>query len=207
MLANSVATFAKSDPDGARRFCTSCGQPLIRRWLAVEARVRDVCGSCHAVHYENPKVLVACFIHWRDQIVLCRRAENPGRGYWYPPVGYVEAGETLEEAAARELQEEVGLEMPASRMTLYDVASLPHINQIYVGYRAELTSRPNLTPGKEVLEVGLFSESELPLRQLAFKDMAVEVLRTFFCCLRSGIFPIRSVTLRPHSSACGEASD
>jgi ADP-ribose pyrophosphatase YjhB (NUDIX family) len=188
-------------------FCNSCGQPLMRRWLEAEARERDVCGSCHTVHYENPKVLVACFIHWRDRIVLCRRAEDPGKGCWYPPIGYVEAGETLEEAAARELQEEVGLAVPASRMRLYDVASLPHINQIYVGYRAELTSAPRLTPGKEALEVGLFTESELSLRQLAFQDTAGEVLRTFFCRLRSGVFPIRSVTLRPQASARGVASD
>jgi ADP-ribose pyrophosphatase YjhB (NUDIX family) len=186
-------------------FCTLCGQRLIRRWLEVEARERDVCGSCHAVHYENPKVLVACFMYWRDRIILCRRAEEPGKGYWYPPVGYVEAGETLEEAAARELREEVGLEVPPSRMMLYDVASLPHINQIYVSYRAELTSEPNLTPGKEVLEAGLFSESDVPLGRLAFEDIAVGVLRAFFRRLQSGHFPVQSVTLRPHSPASGAA--
>jgi ADP-ribose pyrophosphatase YjhB (NUDIX family) len=178
-------------------FCTRCGRPLIRQWLEVDARERDVCGSCHSVHYENPKVLVACMIYWKDQIILCRRATDPAKGYWYPPTGFVEAGETLEEAAARELQEEVGLEVPPYRMTLYGVVSLPHINQIYVAYRAELSAQPKLTPGKEVLEAALFTEAEIPLRQLAFNDIAVGSLKTFFLRLRSGNFPIQSETLRP----------
>jgi ADP-ribose pyrophosphatase YjhB (NUDIX family) len=44
-------------------------------------------------------VLVAWFMYWRDRIICCCRAEEPSKGYWCPPVGYVEAGETLEEAA------------------------------------------------------------------------------------------------------------
>jgi ADP-ribose pyrophosphatase YjhB (NUDIX family) len=188
-------------------FCSRCGRLLQRQWLAVDGRERDVCGSCHSVHYKNPKVLVACLIYWNGKIVLCRRATDPAKGYWYPPTGFVEAGETLEEAAARELQEEAGLEVPASQLTLYGVVSLPHINQIYVAYRAGLSAEPQLAPGKEALEAALFSEAEVPLRQLAFNDIAVGFISTFFLRLRSGSFPIQSMTVRPCSLAEGQALD
>jgi len=178
-------------------FCTRCGQPLTRLWHDDDARERDVCMSCHSIHYENPKVLVACMIYWNSKIILCRRAIDPARGYWYPPTGFVESGETLEEAACRELHEEVGLHLAPSRMALYGVVSLPHINQIYVAYRAALTTEPILKPGKEVSEAGLFTEDELPLRQLAFNDMVVGSLRRFFLRLRTGHFPVQSETLRP----------
>ena len=179
------------------RYCTNCGAPLIRRSLAQESRERDVCTSCETVHYDNPKVLVACLVHRFDRIVVCRRAVDPAAGRWFPPIGFVESGETLEEAAVRELQEETGLSLSPSTMILYGVANLPHMNQIYVAFRAELHSDPELVAGFESLDVGLFTENEIPLLELAFNDMANSFLPNFFRGLRSSDFRVHSVTLRP----------
>jgi ADP-ribose pyrophosphatase YjhB (NUDIX family) len=175
--------------------CPHCGHPLIRRWPEGDSRERDVCSSCQAVHYENPKVLVACLIYWRDRVVLCRRALEPAKGHWYPPTGFVEIGETLEEAAVRELKEETGLELSADCMKLYGVASLPHLGQVYIAYRSELSSEPNPTPGQESLEVRLFPESELPFPQVAFNDSSNGFLRNFFRRLRDSNFTIQSVAI------------
>jgi ADP-ribose/FAD diphosphatase len=182
-------------------FCRQCGQPVVRQWVEADARERAVCGSCRCVDYENPHVLVACFIHWADKIVLCRRAADPGKGCWYLPIGYMEAGETPEEAAARELREEVGLAVPSSSFLLYEIVSLPHINQVYIAYRAALPARPHLTPGREALAAGIFAESELPGKQLAFDDASVGFIRTFFRRLRSGFLPVRSLTLGRDTAA------
>jgi ADP-ribose pyrophosphatase YjhB (NUDIX family) len=179
------------------RFCTSCGRPLIRQWILTEARERDVCASCRTVHYDNPKILVACLVYWLDRIVLCRRAVDPAAGCWFPPTGFVESGETLEEAAVRELQEETGLTLSPCRMILYSVANLPHMNQIYVAFRAELQKYPKLMPGLESLDVRLFSESEIPFLELAFNEMSTEFLPNFFHRLRTSNFQVNSVTLRP----------
>jgi ADP-ribose pyrophosphatase YjhB (NUDIX family) len=177
--------------------CTHCGERLVRRWIELDARERNVCGSCHVVHYENPKVLVACLVHWRDRILLCRRAIEPAKGYWYPPTGFVESGESLEEAAVRELREEVGLSLRASRMTLYGVASLPNLQQVYVIYRCKLIAEPALVVGHESLDARLFCESEMPLCEIAFNDVSIGLLKDFFRCLRNDRFPVQSMTLGP----------
>jgi ADP-ribose pyrophosphatase YjhB (NUDIX family) len=176
-------------------FCTHCGQPLTRSWVEEDACERDVCGCCHTVHYDNPKVLIACFVQYRAQVVLCRRAVDPAKGYWYPPTGFVESGETPEEAAARELEEEAGLEIPASLLMLYGVVNLPRLNQIYIVYRTELSTKLALKPGRESLEVRFFSEAELPWGQLAFDEMANGILQKFFDRMRTGNFPVYSITI------------
>jgi ADP-ribose pyrophosphatase YjhB (NUDIX family) len=177
-------------------FCSQCGHRLIRRHVGGDSRERDVCGACHTVHYENPKILVWCFAYWRDQIVLCRRAHEPARGLWNPPTGFVEMGETLEEAAARETFEEAGLELTPASLLLYKVVSLPHMNQVYVGFRVELQAEPELTPGPEVLEVRLWSEAEFPVQEFVFRQMIKDAPESFFRCLRTGKFPVVCATVR-----------
>ena len=182
----------RSEPS---RFCSQCGQALVRRWLETESRHRDVCGGCHTVHYVNPKMLVACLVHWRKRIVLCRRAIEPARGQWYLPAGFVEAGESLEDAVIREVREEVGLQLQDAQLMLYSVTSLPHLDEVYVTYRAELGAEPELQPGPETLDAGLFSERDLP-RRLAFASSSRIFMQEFFDRLRDGIFPVRCHTER-----------
>ena len=167
---------------------------MVRRWLHADGRDRDVCSACNAVHYENPKVLVTALVHWRDRILLCRRAIDPAKGYWNPPLGFLEAGERLEDAAVRELYEEAGLVVPAENMSLYAVANLLHMNQVHVAFCTELPTQPVLTPGPESLEVGLFAEAEIPLQQVAFNDWLDEHMRDFFQRLRSKDFAVRLFT-------------
>jgi ADP-ribose pyrophosphatase YjhB (NUDIX family) len=168
-----------------------------------DAVERSVCLGCRQVHYENPKVLVWCFAYWKDRLLLCRRAIPPSQGLWNPPAGFVEMGESLEEAAAREMAEEVGLTLSPAAMLLYRVASIPHMNEVYIGFRAELTEVPVLVPGPEVLEARLWSEAEFPVQQFAFRELLEDVPEDFFRCLRHREFPIVAVTVRERSPAPG----
>ena len=81
---------------------------MVLTWVENDARERAICPACHYVHYENPKVLVWCFAYSQQRLLLCRRAIPPAKGLWGSPQGFVEAGETLEEAACREMQKRWG---------------------------------------------------------------------------------------------------
>lgn len=172
------------------RYCTHCGALLSRKWLATELRERDVCAVCHHVTYDNPKVLVAGIVYWRDEIILCRRAMDPAKGRWCVPMGYLEKGETLEEAISRELHEETQLEIPPHLMELYAICSLPLIGQVHVVYRTRLLSAPALVANKESFEVRLFSEPAIPMAEVAFADLLQEPFKQFFHQLRRGRFEV-----------------
>ncbi len=96
----------------AYRFCTSCGGRLEMRQLKSTEPERPVCASCGQVVYLDPKVAVGTIIRTADgQIVLVRRAIEPGYGLWVFPGGYVDRGEEVTQAATREAREESGLDI------------------------------------------------------------------------------------------------
>jgi ADP-ribose pyrophosphatase YjhB (NUDIX family) len=177
------------------KYCPDCGARIVRSLAPGDSRTRTVCDSCGAIHYHNPKVLVFCMAYWGGSILLCRRAHAPARGLWCVPGGFVETNETLEEATARETHEETGIFIRPSSLHLCAVVSLPHINEIYVGYRAPLKRPPRLCAGSECLDVELFAEQKLPLRELAFRNMMTPYYQTFYSHIRRRRFPI----LKMHS--------
>jgi ADP-ribose pyrophosphatase YjhB (NUDIX family) len=71
----------------------------------------QVCPSCGFVVWADPKVAVLTVIPWEGGILLGRRMQNPGKGLWSFPSGFVDRGEVVEEAALRETREETGLEI------------------------------------------------------------------------------------------------
>ena len=104
-------------------------------------------------------VAVAIIVPYADGIVLGRRAIDPGRGAWSFPSGYVDRGEVVEEAACREVLEEVGLEIDiAGLVGVYSTAGEPVILVVF----AARVVGGELTVGPEMSEVGIFSPEALP---------------------------------------------
>jgi 8-oxo-dGTP diphosphatase len=89
------------------RFCPCCGGALHTEPRG--GRDRLVCGSCRRVLYVNPAVGVAVVLRRGEEILWGRRKGGPYEGAWCLPCGYVEWGEEVRAAAAREFQEETGL--------------------------------------------------------------------------------------------------
>jgi ADP-ribose pyrophosphatase YjhB (NUDIX family) len=145
-------------------FCPSCGGGLLHRFVPEEERERLVCAGCGAIHYVNPKVVAGTIPVADGRVWLLRRAIEPRLGWWTFPAGFMEMGESVEEAAVRETLEELNLEV---RLTgLLNVYSLPTMTTVHIIYRAEALSQPSL--GKEALELASFPPEEVPWDDLAF---------------------------------------
>ncbi len=108
------------------------------------------------MHYENPRVVVGCVPEWQGQILLCRRAIEPRRGYWTAPAGFLEIGESMHAAAARETAEEALAQVEIG--SLLSIVNVLHAAQVHVMFRAQLRSADH-GAGAESLETGLFDEA------------------------------------------------
>ncbi len=90
-----------------RKHCPYCGEIIIKKY---EDNVqRDFCPVCNSFFYENPLPVVSSILESSRQILLVKRDRAPSKGLWCLPTGFAEAGESIEQAALRELQEETGI--------------------------------------------------------------------------------------------------
>jgi ADP-ribose pyrophosphatase YjhB (NUDIX family) len=90
-----------------RKHCLYCGGIIIKKYE--DGVQRDYCPSCHCFFYENPLPVVSSILESSRRILLVKRDRPPSKGSWCLPTGFAEAGESIEDAALRELQEETGI--------------------------------------------------------------------------------------------------
>jgi ADP-ribose pyrophosphatase len=138
---------------------------------------------------------VSCIVCWNNQILMCRRSQEPGRGQWTVPSGYLECGETLEECAVRETAEETGVIVDVGRLELYSVTSMTAIEQVAVAFRVSVFAEPQPRPGPECLDVAFKSEADLATLDFAWRRAMGDSLERLFRELRSGDFSIKVATL------------
>lgn len=158
------------------KFCSDCGGETRLEIPPDDNRERAVCSGCGTIHYANPKVVAGCLPIWNNQVLLCKRAIEPRKGYWTLPAGFLENGETIEAGAHRETWEEA--EAKVENSALYTVFSLPHISQIYVFYKADVVEG-KYGVGTESLDTKLFDEAEIPWDELAF-PVVTDTLKNYF---------------------------
>ena len=147
------------------RFCPQCASPLARQTPKDGEPERLVCPACGHVHYMDPKLAAGCIVEHQGGIVLVRRGIEPGYGKWVYPGGYVDRGETVEEAARRETQEEACLEVRVG--PLVGLYSYPGQTVIVAVYRGTVTGG-TLRAADECLEARPFTPQAIPWSELAF---------------------------------------
>ena len=90
-----------------RQHCLYCGRATIKKY---EDNVRrDFCPACNSFFYENPLPVVSSILDSSRRILLVKRSRPPFKGMWCLPTGFAEAGESIEDATLRELEEETGI--------------------------------------------------------------------------------------------------
>ena len=147
------------------KFCSDCGAAVSLKIPAGDSLPRYVCDACATINYQNPKMIVGCIAEWENRILLCRRAIEPRMGLWTVPAGFMENGETTAQGASRETLEEANARVEVG--PLYAMYNIPHINQVYILFRARLLDL-DFSAGTESLEVKLFDEADIPWEQIAF---------------------------------------
>jgi 8-oxo-dGTP diphosphatase len=146
-------------------FCNFCGKELGVDLF--DAKERQVCKNCREIYYENPLPVASVILANRDrETLLVRRANEPFQNMWCFPIGFAETGESIEDAALRELKEETGI--TGKIVQLVDVSS--HMNPLYgellvVTFEAEKITGIE-TAGDDAAECRYFPIMNLP--KLAF---------------------------------------
>ncbi|NOX21276.1 MAG: NUDIX hydrolase [Nitrospirae bacterium] len=121
-------------------------------------------------NYKNPYPTVDIIIETDKGIVLIKR-KNPPHG-WALPGGFVDYGESLEQAAVREAREETGLDIELIRQfhTYSEPDRDPRFHTITTVYIARAKGQPKA--GDDAKEVGVFTRDNLP-EQIAFDHRAI----------------------------------
>ena len=160
------------------RFCPACGQPVEPRLLEDDHRPRLVCPDGH-ITWRNPRIVVGTIPVKAGRIYLGRREIEPAKGRWGNPSGFLELGESLQEGARRETEEETELRVEIG--PLVGVYSRPHAGVVTIIYEATVVGgRPE--PAAETSEVGVFGPDEIPWDELAFSTVE-SVLRDWVASL------------------------
>jgi len=166
------------------KYCGQCSHPVVMKAPPGDHLPRYVCEHCGTIHYQNPKLVVGCVPEWEGKVLLCRRAIEPRAGFWTLPAGFMENGETLEQAALRETREEALAEVEL--LAPLASVSVPHVNQVHFMFYGRLL-QGKYGIGAETSEVDLFSEERVPWEDIAFPSVRY-TLECFFADRRRGLF-------------------
>lgn len=128
--------------------CSYCGQPF-----AADQPWPRRCAACHNITYRNPLPVAVTLLPVEGGLLAVRRAHDPGRGKVALPGGYIDVTETWQEAAARELNEETGIEIDPQIVLPFRVYSAPDGALLVFGLAPRFQDPlPAFTPNSEASE-------------------------------------------------------
>jgi 8-oxo-dGTP diphosphatase len=144
----------------AARYCIRCGSAVQEQMRF--ARLRPVCPACGWVHFSDPKVAVEVLVEQDDAILLVERLNDPCKGMWSLPGGYMDNDEDPATAAERECLEETGLEVRVTRLiNVMQDREYPNGADIVIAYAAEPTGG-QLSAGDDAGAAAFFPRTALP---------------------------------------------
>lgn len=156
-------------------FCPRCGAEVNHEERF--GKLRPVCPRCGWIHFVDPKVAAAVLIQKDGRVLLVRRANEPFRGAWTLPAGFINGGEDPAEAAVRECLEETGLHVRVTGvLEIVSGREHPRGADFIIVYHADVIGG-ELRPDDDVDAVEWFGRGELPT--LAFRATR-KVLQSFY---------------------------
>jgi ADP-ribose pyrophosphatase YjhB (NUDIX family) len=168
-------------------YCPYCGKELRFEQVRFGEPLRQVCSACGQIHYRNAKPSVSALILHNSRVLLMQRKQEPMKGQWDFPGGFLEEDEHPKQGIIRECAEEIGLLIEPFRIFgvykgFYGGKEREHIlNIVYV---AQLVNDKVYSYAfDETLAVKWFPVEELPAslafehNTLALQDWRQQVAR------------------------------
>jgi ADP-ribose pyrophosphatase YjhB (NUDIX family) len=129
--------------------CSYCGHAF-----EPAAAYPRLCGSCQETTYVNPAPVAVLVLPVDDGVLTIRRGIEPRKGQLALPGGFIDLGEAWRDGCARELREETGIVVDATKIDLFDVHSAPDGTLLVfgVGPRLRGADLPKFAPTNETSE-------------------------------------------------------
>ena len=150
-------------------FCGQCATPMSPAMINGKERPR--CPACGFVLWRNPAPVGMALIEHDGELVLIRRREAPLAGFWAPPAGYVECGESVPDAVMREAEEECGLRIELQG--LLGVHSRADVDVLIIAYAAHSVGGI-ARAGDDASELQLYAADDLPQQAAPTQGTATE---------------------------------
>jgi 8-oxo-dGTP diphosphatase len=147
------------------KYCPVCASPLVEKYIFDAQRL--TCSKCDFIFFLNPKLVAVVVISFEGKLLLGKRNINPGKGKWSFVSGYIDRGESVEDAAIREVKEETNLDVHLEKLIgVYSANGNPNVLIVYEASIVNDEISCLTTQDEEVSELTFFSLEELP--ELAF---------------------------------------
>ncbi len=155
----------------AFHFCPSCGAP----GLKFDGKNRYSCDACAFSFYQNTAAACGAILTLNDRILLLKRGKEPAAGMLDFPGGFIDPGESAEEALRREIREEIGVPVEdlryfrsAPNVYRYRNVSYPTCDLVFTG---RISRVPEEIQRSEIAAFGLYSRDEIRLEEIAFPSL------------------------------------
>lgn len=164
------------------RYCPFCGSEYNRDSYKKYPNQIE-CPSCEVIFYNNPKPAVAGLIFKGEEILLTKRKNNPFKGYWDMPGGFMNYGEVPRDALRRELKEELNVEISKMEIIgsfdiLYPTEKGDNFSVCVLVFKVILENKILIKAGDDVTDYSLFNKKNIPNR-IAFdeqKDFLLKIM-------------------------------
>ena len=144
------------DWDRTNQYCGRCGAPNRNH---PKERAKE-CTSCGLIRYPRISPAIIVLIRNNDQLLLARAHRHPP-GFYSVLAGFVEPGETLEEAVAREIHEEVGIEV--KNIQYFGSQPWPFPNSLMVAFTCDYAGGDIVVEEDEIEDADWYETDQLPL--------------------------------------------
>lgn len=154
-------------------YCPKCGKATFKRHEGNEYR----CLACDFTYFHNVATAVAAMIVFEEQILLVKRAVNPGYGKLDLPGGFVDPHESVEEALKRELEEELNFNIQQSKYLFSFPNEYKFKDVVYntcdAFFVVNLDTKRNVT----IEEAELLGHVWMPLKSVPIEDLAFDSVK------------------------------